>query len=199
MSEPEPAHPLRLSHAIARLSAAGVGKVDMLATIANAALHGPFVATGFRSVVVGRQQADSVDRMPVRRMMWRVLASSKAKDKGYERMIDGDDLIWNRGDRIDNLIQEAWRSVYVDGVSFETLLRDVVDHYRPGELSQEEIEGWIRDYPGSNYKIAWADFQRHFGAGACKRDERFMPAWRKVRGNPKRGQPRKSNKSIAPA
>lgn len=176
-----------------------VGEVDLLETIAKAALHGPLVATGFQSITNRRQWEHSAKRLPVRRMAWRVLASPIAGSKGYERMICGDDLIWNRGDHIDNLIQEAWRSVYVDSVSFETLLRDVVDHYRPGELSQEEIEDWIRDYPGSNYKTAWADFQRHFGAAACKRDERFMPAWRKVRGNPKRGQPRKSNKSIAPA
>lgn len=189
---------IRLSAAIARLCAAGVGEVDMLKTIAVAGLHGPLVATGFQSVINGRKQADTAKRLPVRRMTWRVLASPIAGLKGYERMICGDDLIWNRGDHIDNVIQEAWRSVYVDSVSFESLLRDVVDHYRPGELSQEEIEGWIRDYPGSNYKIAWADFQRHFGAGACKRDERFMPAWRKVRGNPKRGQPKKSP-ALSPA
>lgn len=190
---------IRLSAAIARLCAAGVGEVDMLKTIAVAGLHGPLVATGFQSVINGRKQADTAERLPVRRMAWRVLASPIAESKGYERMICGDDLIWNRGDHIDDFAQEAWRSVFVDRVSFEALLRDVIDTYRPGDLSQEQIEEWIREYPGSNCKAAWADFQRHFGAGACKRDERFMPAWRKGRGNPKRGQPRKSNKSIAPA
>lgn len=198
-AEPESSPTLRLSAAIARLRAAGVGEVDLLETIAKAALHGPLVATGFQSITNCGRRVHSAKRLPVRRMTWRMLASPEASLKGYERMICGDDLVWNRGDHIDDFVQEAWRSVFVDRVSFEALLCDVVGTYRPRELSQEEIEGWIRDYPGSNYKMAWADFQSHFGAGACKRDERFMPAWRKVRGNPKRGQPRKSNKSVAPA
>ena len=193
MSAPqtESSSTLRLSKAIARLRAAGVGEVDMLKTIAVAGLHGPLMATGFQSVINGRKQADTAKRLPVRRMTWRVLATPKAGPEGYERMICGDDLIWNRGDHIDDFAQEAWRSVFVDIVSFEALLRDVVDNYRPRELSQEQIEGWIGDYPGNNYKTAWAEFQRHFGARPFKRDERFMPAWRKVRGNPQRGQPRK--------
>lgn len=190
---------LRLSEAVARLRAAGVGEVDMLATIANAALHGSLVATGYRSVIVGGQQQDSADRLPVRRMTWRVLASTRSGDAGISRMISGDDLIWNRGDHVDEFAQEGWRSVFVDSVSFENLLRDVVDHYRPAELSQDEIEEWIRDYPGSNHKIAWADFQLHFGARPFKRDERFMPSWREVRGHPQRGQPRKKSPTPSPA
>lgn len=191
-TQPESSRTLRLSEAIARLRAAGVGEVDVLSLIAKAGMRGRIYATGFHSVWAGRKHtADPARRYRVDRRMWRVFCSPKADAAGYERFARDEALIWTL-DSADPYLQEQFDIVMFDRLSFDIWWNEIADHYRPRELSQEEIEGWIRDYPGSNYKIAWADFQRHFGAGACKRDERFMPAWRKVRGNPQRGQPKKS-------
>lgn len=189
---------IRLSAAIARLCAAGVGEVDVLPMIASAGLSGRIWATGFQSVCVGQKHTSELQRVRVHRRMWRILCHPKATTKGYECFARRDGLIWTHGDGEDYL-QEEFDIVLLDRPSFELWLSNVVDTYRPGELSQEQIEGWIGDYPGSNYKTAWADFQRHFGARPFKRDERFMPAWRKVRGNPQRGQPRKKSPALSPA
>ena len=189
---------LRLSDAIARLCAAGVGEADAVKVIADAGLRGLISATGLQSVSLNHNYSALPDPIRVHRRMWRILCHPEAKAKGYECFTVDESLVWTRGGS-DDFMQEKFDVVLFHRPSFELWLRDVVDTYRPCELSQEEIEEWIRDYPGSNYKTAWADFQRHFGARPFKRDERFMPAWRKVRGNPQRGQPKKSNKSIAPA
>ena len=183
---------LRLSEAVSRLRADGVGEVDMLATIANAALHGPLVATGYRSVVVGGQQQDSADRLPVRRMTWRVIASPKANDKGYSRTINGDELIWSRGDHVDNFVQEAWRSVFVDRMSLEAIQREMAARAPFAKATTEETAAWIAEWPGTDGKQAWQAYQRHFGRRAGKREEDFMPAWKRHTGYRPRGRPKKS-------
>lgn len=183
---------LRLSEAVARLRAAGVGEVDMLATIANAALHGPLVATGYRSVVVGRQQADSADRLPVRRMTWRVLASPKARKAVYQRMISGNDLIWSRGDHVDDFAQEAWRSVFVDAESLRATLSEIRPRGFGAKATADETAAWIATWPGANSREAWQAYRQHFGTRAGKRDEVFLPAWHRYHGSRSRGRPKKS-------
>lgn len=182
---------LRLSEACHRLRAAGVGDVDLLATIARAGLQRRFVAKGFQSVRIGRDYRASPDRLPIRQMMWRVLCSPKAEDKGYKRWIDGDDLIWTRGDHIDDVTQEVWRSVFVDVLSFEGFLADRLARAAPPKLTPEETEEWIREYPGTNSKTGWDDYQRYYGARAAKRELVFQPAWIRVHERSK-GRPRKS-------
>lgn len=183
---------IRLSDACARLRAAGVGEVDVLSIIAKAGLRGRIMATGFPSLCIGRKHNAEPNRARVDSRMWRVLCHAEAKANGYECFTRDNALFWTLGDGGDGYRQRSFDVVLLDRPSFELWLRDVVSAYRPGELSQHQIEAWIEDYAGTNCKAAWADFQRHFGARACKRDERFQPAWRKVHGNPQRGQPKKS-------
>lgn len=189
---------LRLSEAIARLCAAGVGEADALRMIASAGLRGRIMATGFPSVSIGRKYTGDPNRARVDSLMWRILCHPEAAAKGYECFTRDDALFWTRGDGGDEYRQRAFDVVLLDGPSFALWLRDVVNHYRPGKVSREEIAKWIRAYPGSNSKTAWADFQAHFGPGACKRDMEFRPVWLEVHGNPQRGQPKKSP-TLSPA
>lgn len=183
---------LRLSDACQRLRAVGIGDADLLETIARSALLGRFVATGFQAVHIGREYYASPDRLPVRRMMWRKLRSEKAPGAGYRRWIGGDDLICTRGDHIDNVTQEAWRSVFVDALSFEEVLRDLRVRARPPKVTAEETETWITNCSESNSKTAWAAYRHHYGNRAGKRDEDFQPSWLRVHGAPSRGRPKKS-------
>jgi hypothetical protein len=188
---------IRLSHAIALLCAAGVGEIDVLQLIANAGLGGRLIATGYRSTCEEGRHLAGTARQRVDRHMWRVLASTKPAAEAYQRWAYADEIGWTLGDG-DKYQHRVFDGVTVDRAFFDLWLRDVVDRYQPGKVSREEIEEWIRAYPGSNSKTAWADFQRHFGPGACKRDVDFRPAWLEVRGNPQRGQPRKKSPAPSP-
>ncbi|WP_079639606.1 hypothetical protein [Sphingopyxis flava] len=125
-------------------------------------------------------------------MMWRVLSSPKAGDKGYHCGILGEDLFWSRGNRIDEVQQEQWRSVLVDRPGFEALLRELAVLSPVQKVTAGETAEWIAAYPGSNSKEGWAAYKRHYGARAAKRDEVFQPMWREIHGEPSRGRPRKS-------
>lgn len=182
---------IRLSETLALLSAAGVGEVDWLGTLAAAGLRGRLIATGFQSIMVGRNCSESSDRRPVRRMMWRVLASSKADQKGYHRMIAGEDLIANRGTGGDDFEQEAWRAVFIDTTSLHALLRDISARAPGTKIAPAETAAWIDEWPGSNGKTAWQAYQAHFGSRAGKRDDDFLPAWQHHHGR-SRGRPKKS-------
>src|SRR3546814_253738 len=149
-------------------------------------------SNGWPSACIGRKDTADTNRARVDSRMWRVLCHADAEVKGFECFTRDDALFWTLGDDGDGYRQRGFDVVLLDRPSFELWLREVVDTYRPSELSQDQIEAWIGDYAGTNCKAAWADFQRHYGAGACKRDERFQPAWRKVHGNPQRGRPKKS-------
>lgn len=164
----------------------------MLKTIARAGLRGAIFATGMQSIWTSGEHHAPCERAPVRSMMWRVLCSPKADDAGYQRWTDGDDLIWTRGDHIDDFDQEIWRLVFLEQLSFDALLADLAASSPAAKVTAEETEIWIRNWPGSNSKAAWAAYRRHFGNRAGKRDEDFQPAWLRVHGTPARGQPRKS-------
>ena len=183
---------IRLSEALARLAAAGVGEADWLATLASAGLRGRIVATGFQSVTVGRTCSERADRRPVRRMMWRVLASPKAIEAGYHRMITGEDLVWNRGASRDDIHQEAWRAVFIDTTSLNALIRDISNRAPPAKVTPAETAAWIEEWLGDNSKEAWRAYRRHFGSRAGKRDEDFLPAWQRHHGTRSRGRPKKS-------
>lgn len=183
---------IRLPEALALLSSVGVGEVDWLATLAASGLRGGLVATGFQSITVGRNCSDSADRRPVRRMMWQTLASSKADRKRYHRMIAGEDLIWNRGTCSDDFEQEAWRAVFVDVLSLQALVRDIVARGPGAKVTPAETAAWIEEWPGDNSKEAWRAYRRHFGSRAGKRDEDFLPAWQRHHGTRSRGRPKKS-------
>lgn len=183
---------LRLSAAIARLRSVGVGDVDLLTTIAKAGLRGHLVATGFRCAFIGPEHVESPDRRPVRRMMWRVLASPKAIQAGYQRMISGEDLIWNRGTGGDDFEQEAWRAVFVDALSLDALLRDISAQAPGAKVTPAETAAWIEEWPGASSKTAWQAYRAHFGTRAGKRDDVFLPAWQRHHGTRSRGRPKKS-------
>lgn len=189
---------IRLSAAIARLCAAGVGEVDVLRLIANAGLARQLIATGYPAVCNGGRHIAGIERQRVDRHMWRVLASNRPEAEAYQRWAHGNELGWTLGDG-DKYQHRIFDGVTVDLSLWDLWLRDVVDHYRPGKVSREEIEKWIREYPGSNSKTAWSDFQRHFGPGACKRGVEFHPVWLEMHGNPKPGQPRKKSPAPSPA
>jgi hypothetical protein len=182
---------IRLSDACARLRAAGVGEVDVLRLIANAGLGGRVIATGYRSTCDRGRHTAGIARQRVDRHMWRVLSSTRPAAEACQRWAHGDELGWTLGDG-DTYQHRVFDGVTVDLALFDLWLRDVANRYRPSKVSREEIEKWIRAYPGSNSKTAWADFQRHFGPGACKRDMEFRPVWIELHGNPQRGQPKKS-------
>lgn len=183
---------IRLSEVLALLSAVGVGEVDWLATLAAAGLRGRLIATGFQSVAIGRNFSERADRRPVRRLMWRVLASPKAPEAGFQRMISGEDLLWNRGASRDDIHQEAWRAVFIDTTSLEALIRDISDRAPPAKVTPAETAAWIAAWPGDNSKEAWRAYRRHFGSRAGKRDEDFLPAWQRHHGTRSRGRPKKS-------
>ncbi|WP_234180328.1 hypothetical protein [Sphingopyxis sp. NFH-91] len=182
---------IRLSETLALLSAAGVGEVDWLGTLAAAGLRGQLVATAFQSITVGQQYSESPDRRPVRRMMWRVLSSPKAIGARYRRMISGEDLVWNRGTGGDDFEQEAWRTVFIDTTSLDALLRAISARAPGTKITPAETAAWIGEWPGSNGKTAWQAYQAHFGSRAGKRDDDFLPAWQHHHGR-SRGRPKKS-------
>ncbi|MEZ5688748.1 MAG: hypothetical protein R3E21_08215 [Caenibius sp.] len=55
-------------------------------------------------------------------------------------------------------------------------------------ISTEDLEAWIKTCGTENSKEAWRALRAAFGSSAPKRDEVFMPAWRKVKGPRKQGR-----------
>lgn len=167
----------------------------MLKTIARAGLRGPIFATGLQSIWTAGVHRSACERAPVSSMMWRVLCSPNADDAGYQRCIHCDDLIWNRGDHVDDFDQEIWQAVWLDRLSFDAFLADLARCSPAAKVTAEETKNWIMAWSGSNSKVAWAAYRRHFGNRAGKRDEDFQPEWLRVHGTPSRGQPKKSPNS----
>lgn len=192
--EPEFTGTVRLSDAIARLCAAGVGEVDVLRMIAKAALRTRLVATGFQSVQTGKGCHDSADRMPIRRLTWWAFCSPRADATGFVRGIIAEDIIWSRGEGA-SFMQEAWSAVLLDRPSFDLWLLEIAENYRPRKMPPADTEAWIRAWPGRNSKTAWEEYRKAHGRRACQRDEEFQPTWLRIHENPRPGQPKKSPKA----
>lgn len=55
-------------------------------------------------------------------------------------------------------------------------------------MNDDELEEWIENCGTENSRAAWKRLKTEKGAAVPKRDEVFMPAWRKVKGTRPRGR-----------
>lgn len=101
---------------------------------------------------------------------------------------------WQRGEasyRLENGIQEVWRSILIDAPMAQVLARQVVERANLGVLQDWEIDAWIKGHcTSSDVRGGWKEFRQNYGKRTGKRDPHFVAAWKRVRGERGRGRPR---------